>query len=221
MIGSSQKLLMARAGVTPQATNFPVVETTSTYISLSAASSHTVNLPSGITSGDLLLMVYTIDSDGLINSITDWTIIPNIMIDNVSAGFGFLYKVADGSEGATLEVPCDSVENLATVCLRISGASGSVEYVVKTNNPADALEITPSWGAAANLWVVSYHFGQGNARVTSPPSGYTLAGATESTVDVETACAYKSSFSATENPPVATVINNFSGGTMTFAIEPA
>ena len=58
MITSAQKLLMARAGVKPA--NFPVIETTSTYTG-TAATSHSVTLPSGIVSGDFLLAFYSTD----------------------------------------------------------------------------------------------------------------------------------------------------------------
>ncbi len=226
MIGSGQKLLMARAGVKPA--NFPVIETTSTYTGTSSTS-HSVTLPSGIVSGDFLLALYSADGLGAITEPTGWTLDSKGGMNGVSAGFGYFYRVADGGEGSSLTVSMGVSESLAVVVLRISSASGSIEDSVSNfssqNTSPNASSLTPSWGSAANLWLVSYNMGSGSARLSAAPENYVITAATENPntgiANTETAVVFRQLVAATEDPPAATLAASGRCSMITVAIEPS
>lgn len=82
---------------------FPVVESRSTSQSAIESTSHTVDLPSGITTGDLLIVVFGMDNnDGSVTWPSGWTEITGAAVDadNRSRGFA-IYRVVVGDEGFT------------------------------------------------------------------------------------------------------------------------
>ena len=150
-------------------------------------------------------------------------------MSSVSAGFGYFYRVADGGEGSSLTVSLGASESLAVVVLRISSASGSIEDSVSntssTNTSPDASSLTPSWGSAANLWLVSYNVGSGTARLTAAPGNYAITAATENPntgiAYTETAVVFRQLVAATEDPPVGTLDTSRRCSMITVAIEPS
>ena len=226
MITSAQKMMMARAGVKPA--NFPVIETTSTHVSTSSTS-HSVTLPSGIVSGDFLLAFYSADGLGVISEPSGWTLDFKGKNNGQSAGFGYFYRVADGGEGSSVTVSMGVSESLSVVVLRISGASGSIDDSVANissqNTSPDASSLTPSWGSAANLWLVSYHVANGNARLSTAPVNYAITAATENgnigMSNTETAVVFRERAAATEDPATATLDDSYQCSMITVAIEPS
>lgn len=131
------------------------IDATATGGTASAATSHSVPMPSG--SGGLLVMLFRATrgtGNAGVTAPTGWT--------KASSGatswgeLAVLYRVADGSEGANVTVATDSVAYAAFITHRISGSETSGTYLeatVSAMNASDPPSLTPSWGAAENLWL--------------------------------------------------------------------
>jgi hypothetical protein len=103
---------------------FPVVEASAITEASADQSSHTVNLPSGITAGDLLLLWFTLDgSSGVgVDTPSGWDLVEDT-IAQTNGDKGCLFsRTASGSEGATVVVTSTGTDqSSACVSLRISG----------------------------------------------------------------------------------------------------
>lgn len=154
---------------------YPVVESSATS-GTSAASSHTANLPSGITAGDLLLL-FVAASAGAARTVTTpsgWTEIYNEVGPGDLRRAIAYYKIAAGSEGSTLGMTGSGNINWAVTALRISGFSGVPEVSSSasgTDTSPDPASLSPSWGSGDTLWIAACHQ---RVHGTDPtlPSGY-------------------------------------------------
>lgn len=98
---------------------FPVVQATNTSLEDGASvNDHTVNLPSGIVSGDLLIVVFGTDGNPTVNFPAGWTIFAQ---STGPASFRVAYRNADGTEGATITVTTVTKEKTAHCSFRITG----------------------------------------------------------------------------------------------------
>lgn len=149
---------------------FPSVVTTATTAYSANQTSHTVNLPSSIASGDLLLIWFCRDNTtGSVTAPSGWTTERGPLDQSDQS---YLYsKIATGSEGATVTVATSNSESSTSVALRISGrvshvsgssVAGSGQYA----NP-------PSVTATRSADSLVIHFGSalGNATISSSPNG--------------------------------------------------
>lgn len=158
-------------------TEFPVIAATSTTQSENATNPHTINLPSGIVSGDVLLLAIQYKGrDRTISSLSQsWNTITN----NNNSGVGerrtyILWRLANGTEGTTTTMTLDSsTDFVASVCYRIQGAQ-SVEGGVADDSGFNPPSLTPSWGSAKTLWVVFFGT-EGNESSLTYPANYTLS----------------------------------------------
>lgn len=141
-------------------------------------SSHVINAPSGIVSGDLLLLFIQTDSAGG-NAYTmpsGWTELLDVRETTNRVLAGMAYKVAGGSEPSTYTVTTDSnVANVAAAIYRISGAdTASAPQVAgfqpsTSSNAADPPNLAPGWGTDEILWGSAGYFN--NILVATPPTG--------------------------------------------------
>lgn len=99
---------------------FPQVAATNTSIDASAVTSHTVNLPTGINAGDLLIVVFGQSvSQNQPTFPAGWTRMFPAMANNI--GGTWAYRVADGLEGATITVTTGAACQAAHWSARITG----------------------------------------------------------------------------------------------------
>lgn len=154
---------------TVASTNFPVVQSTNTTFGV-ATGIH--NLPTGIVSGDLLLLNYQSGTTTVPSAPAGWTQLYNQGTPTNNQRGAIFYRVANGSEGSTVTVSGGATQSSITYRIdtytgvpeiaSTSGASG-------TNNP-DPPNLTPSWGLYKNLWLA---LGWVNfASISGTPSGY-------------------------------------------------
>ena len=121
----------------------PVVESTATSSSDSGTASHTVNLPSGIVSGDLLLVVFATDNGQTVTWPAGWESIFTKSVSRVVLDVGV--RDADGNEGSTITVTTSGPDESASTSYRISGA--------RTGGTADAAGPTVrANGGAGHGW---------------------------------------------------------------------
>ncbi len=141
---------------------FPVVAATNTS-SDTSGTNHTVNLPTGITAGDRLVVFFgAAGVDGTFP--TGWTKLGGTYLD-------VAWRVADGTEGATITVTTPSSTGTGHVSYRVTGA-GAVESanVNGSGTAPNPPSLTPSGGAKDYLWLVA---GALNNTLTGAPTNYT------------------------------------------------
>ncbi len=136
----------------------PVVETTATTDFDSNATSHLVTMPSGVVSGNLLIVVWSNDESATVTS-KDWTEFKTLSPNSESRISAF-YKQSDGTEGATEDFVTSTSQQGGSIAYRVSGAanpstqapdvSTGVEANSSSPNP-DA--VTPSGGSDDYLWI--------------------------------------------------------------------
>ncbi len=95
------------------------------------ATTHTINLPSGIVSGELLVMLFICDDNPTVTGPSGWTAL------EASAGsslrFRLYYRVADGSEGSTATITTSVAKPSAAICVRIQGHNTPTSAPVSAN----------------------------------------------------------------------------------------
>lgn len=135
---------------------FPVIADTNSS-EVTANTTHTVNLPPNISSGDLLLIFFATDGD---NTVTDWNGFTELGSEsNLTQNFfAIAYKNASGSEGGTIVITTSVSEPSSHVTYRITGwDSGQIPQVSTvaegTNNLPDPTILTPTGGAKDYLWI--------------------------------------------------------------------
>ena len=155
---------------------FPIIQTYNTG-SVEESTSHYINLPSGINAGDLILVFFTCDGDGVAISVntsssgTKWTKLDEYSsLANTAACFS---KIAESSN--TLELTTNSSESSTYIAYRISG-TGLSNPVVQYNEGgvanADPPSVTPIFGNKEYLWIVYGGF-DGTVIPSAAPSGFT------------------------------------------------
>ena len=142
----------------PGPAGFPWVDTVATTQITTNATSHTVGLPPTIPVGALLLMILACDGSPTTCTATGWT---SVTAGGSSANCSvtILYRIADGTEGATVTVTTSASEQLTAwvgilkdhhASAAPEGTSGGVGTAeTQLTFPA---ALTPSWGADDTLW---------------------------------------------------------------------
>ncbi|PCJ20871.1 MAG: hypothetical protein COA96_15605 [SAR86 cluster bacterium] len=201
--------------------SFPVIESFASSVTETASTSHTVNMPSGITSGDFLVMCYRGAIDN-INTPSGWS-----AFAHVGNTMLLLYKVATGSEGATLAVTSPGTTKATFVTMRVSNQSGLSGVEKNESSDENGPLLTPSWGSKKTLWLSFYSCRRSDQTITIP-SGYTFV---DDAVNVSTPTSGNScqlvvgqleNEATSENPGVHTIVGTISNDrTFTIGIEPA
>jgi hypothetical protein len=132
-------------------------------------------MPSGLSSGDLLLIFAATDGDISWSDLQSCTEL--FQVDNgTDCSLTVFYKKATGSEGASLTFVSNEKEQTAWVAFRITGMADPATDPpeASTGNTgastsADPDSYTASWGAEDNLW-----FAVGGKDDNGAPTGYPL-----------------------------------------------
>jgi hypothetical protein len=203
---------------------FPqIVGTAATYTETSLLTSHPVTLPSGIVSGELLLMIIRQGGSNVTKTPpSGWTAV-------LSGSFMEVYnRTADGLEGATADVELSTARKLLAVTMRISPAA-AVE--ASTFNSLNSPSLSPAWGSDDTLWIAGSSVQQNDSTFAylGDPTSYTRvaylettdgAGASDRT-DAQLVIAYRTLATATEDPDAWPTSGTQSGNrSQTIAIRP-
>lgn len=167
-----------------------------TFISTSGnsganATTHTVNIPQPVTSGNLLLVFFANDSTATASVTTPaagWSTFGNCLCGNTdsvaSARLTAFSRIADGAEASSITVTTSANEASAYVSTNINNwynqrnrvtIIGGYELTASSGNSANAdppLE-TPSFGSGDTLWF-AVMANDGNVGVTAYPTNYGL-----------------------------------------------
>lgn len=205
-----------------------VVNGTATYQSSAGATSHTINLPSGIVVGELLVVVIGkgTATNANITIPSGWTSVIN---ESQTAALHIIKRVADGSEGSTLNITCAQSCGMASIVYRMSGYNTGTNTAIGTAVSASTTtpnppSLTPSWGAARNMWLaIAVRRSTGN--LTAYPTNYTenqnalVGSAGGSTIRLWVAGRFNNV--ATEDPGTFTIDSAQTTRSNTFAVRPA
>lgn len=193
---------------------FPVVETTATSGEGANTTSHTVTLPSGIVSGDLIVLCFACDDLGGAIAVS-WPAGYNEIFDTSSQGthLSVAWRLADGGEGANITVTTNNSETSSHACYRISGQRG-VSPPVEVSAGATGSSVspnpdslTPTGGAKDYLWIAA-HGHDGNLRTTTGiGANYSSKVSTEvgTLGGCGVGCAQRDLNAASEDPGVFTI----------------
>lgn len=146
---------------------FPQVAATNTSSAASAGSA-AISLPASIASGDLLIAVCGSFDDRTHTWPAGWTELYDADTGNIAGSAA--YRVADGSEGATVTVTFGSGNTVSShMTFRITGHQGTPECGTAAGGNStspDPPSLNPSgWDVAKTLWIAV-----GSARTTSAAS---------------------------------------------------
>jgi hypothetical protein len=206
-----------------------VVEGTPQSAALTFGTTHSVTLPSGIVTGELLLLAFANDGDATATA-TGWT-------EAVSAGsesavrLTVLKRIADGSEGAAVSVTTSASERNAFRVYRISRPSGglslsSVEGAITTGSgtSADPPSLTPTWGTQQTLWFAfaAKDDGTSGRALTAFPTDFVSTGTVEdnNAQGVCLAWATRTATAASQNPTAFTTGTGDSWVACTLGVGP-
>jgi hypothetical protein len=157
---------------------FPTVAGRNNSADSSDATSHTVALPSGtINSGDLLIVHFVVDGTPTITWPTNWvSIADRAHGDGAASKSACAYKIADGTEGASITVTTSASEKASSRSWHITGWHGTTvpEAANAAGNDAapNPPNLSPSWGAEDTLWLALHGHESTLTSVTAYPTNY-------------------------------------------------
>lgn len=149
-------------------TAYPTIQAPANSTQTADTTSHPITLPTGVTVGDLLVVMFGFDGVPTVSigSGSGWTIEDQTAL--TAQGGAVIWKIADGTDALTLTTSAS--ERSAALTYRISGAV-DLELAVATGS-ADPPNLAPSGGSDDYLWLVFYTT-QDNATATAAPANYT------------------------------------------------
>jgi hypothetical protein len=185
-----------------------------------STTSHDVSLPDGIESEDLLVIIFQTNSHTTTWPPTDWTSLANLA---GTRNLCIAYKVADGSEGASLTVTTSVSASSAHQVFKITDYYGVPEIATtgETNsvNP-DPPSLNPSaWDSHYTLWIAGCGTGYAATSVSSYSSGY--SGGQSIGGNPMVATSRKTSFAALEDPGTYTLSASAQWRAFTIAVRGA
>jgi hypothetical protein len=201
----------------------PVVRGRQTSVDNDAGTTaKSVTLPAGIQAGDLLIVLIasgaTIHPDP-----AGWTQIAGLA--HTSSGTpdvtmdGF-WRIADGSEGASLAITLMSASRSAHIALRVENAAApSFSVVAGFSTTPDSANLIPSGGANRYLWISAAAI---NLSSTTPtvPADYGNLAAVAATTTPSLATVERLRDAASEDPGVWTYPSSSNWVALTIAVPP-
>lgn len=139
----------------------PVVESRNAVRSTTFTTSHSVTMPSGISAGDLILVVFSNNSTGTTQSIdtgvsgVNWSTLATVA-DTSNIRTVVYAKIAAGGDALTITTSASAWTS--RTAYRISGCDSVAKVYTQTqaiqvNAAPDPSSFAPSFGSAAYLWI--------------------------------------------------------------------
>ena len=205
---------------------FPQILSVTEYgVGAASAASHTLTLPSGIVSGQMLLIINRLSGGANTSTVpSGWSQVTGTILNNLTTAF---FKISDGTETSVVIAFLSSAKCLSTLLIISPASTVAGSFNTQT---ADPPSLSPSWGSDDNLWLAvgSLRSTDAVSSYNSPPTGFDLESYTEttdggadSTTDCQLFIASREEAAATVNPS-AWGINGTASvpRSGTFAIQP-
>src|SRR5262245_5366895 len=214
---------------------FPVVESTNESATVTAGTSHVVNLPAGIAAGDLLVVILNKGSAvASFTALAGWT---EVVDEALANGMTVWARLADGTEGATVTFTSSAATRSAEVSFRISGAADPATLLPQlstvataTSTAPNATTCTPTGGAKDYLWITFFglagEFADTDTLVTGWPTGYAsnqlqkTCGTAGTNLGGLIACAARTANAASEDAGAFTSASSAAWRAYTLAVHP-
>lgn len=146
----------------------PAIRGLETSTVMTAGTAHNVRMPPEVVSGDLLVVLISLDAGNITSVPSGWTLRSTVSTLN------FLTKTSDGTEAnQTLNFSTSpaSVEAVATTFTIKNVASFTQTIITGTSTAPDSPSVSSGNANASNL-VVSAYTTRGTATILSSPAGY-------------------------------------------------
>lgn len=157
--------------------SFPQVAATNTSAETNNVTTHTVNLPSGIVAGDLLILLIAADGSETLTLPSGFNLLALTAWGGLTARLG--YKIADGTEGSTTTFSTSAGERSAHQSYRINGWRADTPPEVSANAGTSAsatfTALDPvNWDVEDTLWL-AFAVSDADTTFSVDPTGYTNA----------------------------------------------
>ncbi len=132
-----------------------------------ANTARTINVPTGVQSGDLIITIHSMGSDSA-NTITAQTGFTSLGLTETFPRHEVFHKVATAADTGTYSFTCSSsTTDSASVCICLRGTFNSIRAGTATTNDAGTSVDTPSTNTFGNAFVI----GMFMRRITSTDTG--------------------------------------------------
>lgn len=149
--------------------DYPSVVGTTAYELNSTSLTHSINVPSGGQSGDLLILILRAGDAVTASTPADFSLLSS----RSNNGTTYVWSRQAGTNETTVTVTLASAARAAAVMYRISGWQGVPEVVFSATNENNPPAITPSWGGNYTLFIAALTNRRTSTSVTAGPSGFT------------------------------------------------
>lgn len=198
---------------------FPVIAGINSGTNYTQTNSHTVNLPSSVAAGDLLLVFFYTDSSATIDTPAGWTAFGATADPGGRKGTCFR-KIAAGGE-TSITVTTSANNRSAYRSMRITGHGGTAEAATATasGTTQDPANLTPSWGALDTKWIAVLMLRE--RTVSAYPTSYSNGALTGTGANMpEVATCDRNLNASSEDPAAFTISNSEQCITVTVGVKP-
>lgn len=202
---------------------FPIVQNERESTSFTSGTSFSVLMPTGIVAGNLLLMIVRyLQAPTAVAVPAGWSDAGSY-IPGGTYSMAIFMKLAVGGEGTASVTTTAATTNKTATVLRISNFYGTLAsgvdafYAISTTAAPDPPSLSPTWGAAKNLWL-GVCMAANTAGITYP-SGYSDYQYSSGADAPRVAIAGRNLETATENPPAFSLTSGVSSIAFTYAIR--
>jgi hypothetical protein len=179
-----------------------------------SANSHSINYPSSIAAGDLLVGIFTGINTNAISNPSGWT---SLYSGTTTTAHRASFLFASGGESGTFSVSATS-QQLSAIVLRITGSIASLPPEAATpalvslvpNSP----NLTPSGGSRDYLWVATAHYNATTNQASAPTNYGNLLNSPSGASNPKTVSATRARTASSEDPgawPTNTGVNTIAG----------
>lgn len=209
---------------------FPAVAAREDSIKTPAGTTHAVDLPAGVVSGDLLIVSFTAfeTSSIVVTWPAGWTSLISAH-HNASTSTAFTeirYRVADGTEGATISITTNESQESSHRSWRISGQhttsapEGAAATGSSTTPNPPALD-PAGWAAEDTLWLAIAAIDHGTRTFSAFPASYVNTFDHDGLGVPNAGYGERSLNAASEDPSTFTISQTTAWAAFTIAIRPA
>ncbi|HNR55182.1 MAG TPA: hypothetical protein PKJ19_08455, partial [Flavobacteriales bacterium] len=210
---------------------FPIIAGTSTSSKTNTTNAaHTIDLPSGIVSGDLLLIFWADANNSATEpTLSGWTELATSNSSTSTVYRKIWYRVADGSEGSTMSTNAFGDRSAHAVYRIAAGSYSGTPYASAADNGTDATpnpaNLNPGIGSQKFLWIASFHAAE--VQGVTVPTGYSddlgtaTSGNTNSSTNCQVMTAQRKLETNQQDPALFTIGNNCTHTAWTVAVQGA
>lgn len=189
----------------------PTIVSTNSSTRITVGTSHTVNLPASLVSGNILLLFFAMQENTAVTTPSGWTSLTQWQeTTGATCQVNIFYKTSDGTEGATVTVTSTGSWRSAHATYQLSGWSGTPEASSGTQGSSgtpDPTSLTPSGGTQDYLFF-AIGVSQNTTAITAAPTNYTTSALFTNTTAVSLGVGTRALTASSDDP------GTFTGGTI-------